>query len=94
MWIVLTHSQGLAELNLVEFAKKTPGFESYIARPASVQPKNNGAIMSAVMSLLPSVRVDQLAATLIDLAVHGGDRQTWENGQLAMRGRTLLAAQK
>lgn len=84
-------SQGLAELNLVNFAKKNPGFESYIARPASVQPKHNGAIMSAVMSLLPSVKVDQLAATLVDLAVNGSDRQTWENGQLATRGSTLLA---
>ena len=41
------------------------------------------------MGFLPSVRVDALAAVLIDTVMHGGTMQTFENRDLVRRGREL-----
>ncbi|KAH7400370.1 hypothetical protein BKA64DRAFT_723106 [Cadophora sp. MPI-SDFR-AT-0126] len=79
---------GEAELNLIDFAAQNAAFESFIARPAFVLPKDGG-LKNAVMGLLPSVRVDALAAVLLDAATHGGELQTLENGDLVRRGREL-----
>ncbi|PVH79088.1 putative nucleoside-diphosphate-sugar epimerase [Cadophora sp. DSE1049] len=79
---------GEAELNLIDFADKNTGFESYIARPAFVLPKEGG-LKSMVTSLLPSVKVDALAAVLLDAAMYGNQSQTLENADLVRRGREL-----
>ncbi len=57
-------------------------------------PKDQGIIKNVVMSLMPSVRVDQLAATLVDVAVNGGQRSVFENADLASRGKEVLAKRK
>ena len=43
-----------------------------------------------VMGVLPSVKVDALAAVLLDAAVQGGELQTLENADLVRRGRELV----
>jgi hypothetical protein len=76
---------------LADYAKDKKSFETYIARPAGVMAKDSGAVISAIMSLVPSIKVDKLAATLLDTAVNGGQKQTMENGDLVCRGKELLA---
>lgn len=80
--------QGEAELNLIDFAEKNAGFESFIARPAFVLPKDGG-LKNVVMGVLPSVKIDALAAVLLDASMHGGELQTLENADLVRRGREL-----
>ncbi|KAH7364803.1 hypothetical protein BKA65DRAFT_447960 [Rhexocercosporidium sp. MPI-PUGE-AT-0058] len=84
---------GEAELNLISFAETNEGFESFIARPAFVLSKGNG-VKNLVMSLLPSVGVDALAAVLLDTAINGGNMQTLENAELLRRGRELKSVAK
>jgi len=79
---------GEAELNLIDFAEKNAGFESFIARPAFVLPKDGG-LKNVVMGVLPSVKIDALAAVLLDASMHGGELQTLENADLVRRGREL-----
>lgn len=38
------------------------------------------------------IGVDELAASLIELALHGSDKQIWWNGELARKGQALLKA--
>ncbi|KAH9205111.1 hypothetical protein DL95DRAFT_397944 [Leptodontidium sp. 2 PMI_412] len=82
---------GLAETNLITFAQSNPGFESFIARPAFVLSKSKSklGLQNLLMGFLPSVRVDALAAVLIDTVLHGGTMQTFENRDLVRRGREL-----
>ncbi|KAL2060307.1 hypothetical protein VTL71DRAFT_9702 [Oculimacula yallundae] len=80
---------GEAEINLLAFAEKSDGkFESFITRPAFVLPKETG-LQSLVMSLLPSLKVDALAAALLDTVANGGASRTLENADLARRGKEL-----
>ncbi|KAF8848313.1 hypothetical protein BDZ45DRAFT_606075 [Acephala macrosclerotiorum] len=81
---------GEAEIQLVDFAQSHSNFQSYIMRPSGVLTKEN-TIKNYLMGFVPSVRVDELAATMVDVAINGAKMQTWENGQLAKRGRELLS---
>jgi hypothetical protein len=40
------------------------------------------------------IRVNELAAAMIDVAVNGGGSKTWENRDLVSRGREVLAGMK
>lgn len=58
-------------------------------RPSEVLNKERG-IKNWAMGFVPSVRVDELAAALVDTAVNGTEQQTVENSELRTRGRELL----
>lgn len=66
-------------------------FEPIIVRPGGVLAKGKGF----VTSLLPNwtISVEQLAASMIDLAIKGRDseKDTWECGELVKRGNEILA---
>jgi hypothetical protein len=80
---------------LIEFSEKTKGFESYIMRPAGVLPKVSSGVKDAMMGMtLGSIKVDQLAAVLVDTALNGSKVQTMENKELGKRGKELLSAGK
>jgi hypothetical protein len=51
-------------------------------------------IKSFVAGLLPMIRVDELAAALVDTVVNGGRMQTFENRDLVARGREVLKGGK
>jgi hypothetical protein len=64
-------------------------------RPAGVLPKASSGVKNAMMGMtLGSIKIDQLAAVLVDTAVNGSKVQTMENGELGKRGRELLGAGK
>lgn len=44
--------------------------------------------------IMTHVDVDELGAALVDLAVHGGDKQFYENEDLVEMGKKLLASTK
>lgn len=47
-------------------------------------------LMSMVSGLSRSVRVDELAAVMVDTALNGSEKQITEYNELGPRGRTLL----
>jgi len=81
---------GGVEAKLLDFAQSHPSnFQSYIMRPAGVLTKDT-SVKNYLMGFVPSVRVDELAATMLDVAINGSKMETWENRDLAKRGRELL----
>jgi hypothetical protein len=62
-------------------------------RPSGALPKASSGVKDAMMSMtLGSIKVDQLAAVLVDTAINGSKVQTMENRELGKRGRELLSA--
>ena len=49
----------------------------------------DGGLKNVVMGVLPSVKIDALAAVLLDASMHGGELQTLENADLVRSGREL-----
>ena len=84
---------GLAEnmvLALAQEKEKTTSLESFIIRPASVLAKDRGLLMSLRRMLPYAVGIEELAAVLIDLALHGSKKLIWENKDLRVRGEELI----
>ena len=44
--------------------------------------------------IMTHIDVEELAAAMIDLVVHGSEQQYFSNEELAARGRKLLGAKK
>lgn len=58
-------------------------------------PKASSWVKDTMMGMMTgSIKVDQLAAVLVDTAIHGSKVQTMENRELGKRGRELLSAGK
>ncbi|KAE9382008.1 hypothetical protein N431DRAFT_491273 [Stipitochalara longipes BDJ] len=85
---------GEAETKLLEFGEKSDGFDVYIARPSGVTPKERGVLKSVAAGLVPMIRVNELAAAMLDIAVNGAQKQTLENRDLVSRGREALVSGK
>ena len=64
--------------------------EVRIARPAFVVKKDVSAIVSALYSMLPYVKVNALAVAMLDTALKGSKSQTLENAELAATGNSLV----
>ena len=87
--------QGRAQTLLVDFPKQndTEGlWETFIARPGSVQPKSGatGAILTYVLGTTLSIRVDELAIAMTDTVLNGTGSKIQSNPELLERGRPLL----
>ncbi|EPE26253.1 NAD(P)-binding Rossmann-fold containing protein [Glarea lozoyensis ATCC 20868] len=99
LWIMsdMRKIGGEAETKLIEYAKEADAFETFILRPGGIRPKEGKMLPDCIVGSF-NVRVDEVAATLIDCAVRGdeGGRDTLENADIARRGRELLgrAAEK
>ncbi|KAI9851533.1 MAG: hypothetical protein M1824_002612 [Vezdaea acicularis] len=84
------------------------GFSAYSLRPGGILSGRPGVWERVMGGLLPSVGVEEVAACLVDVALHGnGGREEreggvesgfrgriLENGELARRGKEILARQK
>lgn len=55
--------------------------DAYIVRPGAVLPAVR-TLLSTIMGLITSVPVDRLAASMIRLAVEGGETKVLENSML------------
>lgn len=82
----------------MELGKQQSGAgATYIVRPAFVRKKEMGSVTQAVMSaggMIPSVKVEQLAAAMIHIATEGGEEHIYENQDLVKLGSTVLAKAK
>lgn len=63
--------------------------KTYVVRPAAVLAKNGSALLRCLLWIV-SVRTDELAAVMADLAVNGGDEQVVGNEVIVDRGRKLI----
>ncbi|EYE94844.1 putative nucleoside-diphosphate-sugar epimerase [Aspergillus ruber CBS 135680] len=83
------HVRGLAQTNFLEFGKQNQNVKTYVVRPAAVLAKNGSALLRCLLWIV-SVRTDELAAVMADLAVNGGDEQVVGNEVIVDRGRKLI----
>ena len=82
--------QGLAETKLLELAEKNSDFEAVIIKCGYVLKKE-----SAVPEVLAGVsrnaiKVDELAAAMVEIAVMGSGSKTFGNSELRSMGKGLL----
>ena len=92
-WLILV--QGMAEIKIRELAHdKSPkgSWESYVARPSMVTSSNPGILSTLGGWALGAIRVDQLAAAMIDIVEKGAKQETFENADLSARAQQLKAA--
>lgn len=71
----------MVESELLKFAKAHSYFTSYIMRPAMVI-SSGTTLHSLFFGIGPSVRVDAIARSMVELAVKGGDKIIWENSEM------------
>jgi hypothetical protein len=82
--------QGEVENKLIAFANEHPDtFQSFIVRPGGVLARGN-RMPSPLIDLTRSVKVDELAATTVEIALTGSEEQIVENWKLREFGRALL----
>jgi hypothetical protein len=93
LWIMsdMRKIGGETEVKLIEYAKEAGAFETFILRPGGIRPKEGKMLPHCIVGNF-NVRVDEVAATLIECAVFGDGegRDTLENADIAKRGRELL----
>ncbi|KAJ5648143.1 hypothetical protein N7490_004515 [Penicillium lividum] len=83
LWVMQDYRRlrGQVETVLLDFAKDHSGFKPYIMRPAMIISPGM-SLHSLVFGLGPSVRVDVLARSMIDLVLNGGKKEIWENSDM------------
>ncbi|KAJ5594104.1 uncharacterized protein N7459_000312 [Penicillium hispanicum] len=73
--------RGQVENELLAFANNHSDFKAYIVRPAMVLSRET-SMHSLVFGLGPSIKVDTLAGSMVELALKGGEKSIWENVDL------------
>ncbi|KAJ5083596.1 hypothetical protein N7456_013023 [Penicillium angulare] len=83
LWVMRDYRRirGLVESELLNFARTHPDFTSYIMRPAMVI-SNKTTPHSLLFGLGPSIRVDAIAKSMVELAIDGGEKTVWENSEM------------
>jgi len=82
--------QGLAETKLLELAEENRDFEAVIVKCGFVLKKESAVPEVVVGVSRNAIRVDELAAAMIESAVMGGGSQTIGNGELREMGKRVL----
>ncbi|KAK6597647.1 hypothetical protein ACHAQE_007177 [Botrytis cinerea] len=75
--------RGAAEARVLETSEGSiqSAFKVYLVKPGAVLPKN-ATILQCVFGSSLSVGITELAATMVDLAVHGNDQQVLRNNDI------------
>ncbi len=86
-----SNPQGDVENKLIDFEEKHPyTFETIITKPGAVLGKGN-PVPQMLYGVAKAIKVDTLAAAMIDLAISGGKgKQTMENADLEERAKAAL----
>jgi hypothetical protein len=82
--------QGLAEFKLIDLAKENEGFEAVVIKCGYVMKKESPVPEVLVGLSRQAIRVDELAAAMIDTAINGSATDTIGNAELRRRGKKLL----
>jgi hypothetical protein len=80
--------QGLTENGLIEIARKNPQFKAYFMRPAHICPETFNISTAILNVFAPSVKVQDLAAVMVETALRGGDEQTLEHPEIIQKSTT------
>jgi hypothetical protein len=90
--------QGTAETEMIAFAEKTEIhnglWSTFIVKPSMVLRKQNSILPWFSCCAMGFVRVDELAAAMIDIARNGSEEQVAQNPEIVMRGRSVLDTPK
>ncbi|KAJ6096072.1 hypothetical protein N7486_006818 [Penicillium sp. IBT 16267x] len=83
LWIMQDYRRirGEVETELLGFAGAHADFKPYIMRPAMIISQEI-SLRSLMFGLGPSIKIDVLAKCMIGLALKGGDKGIWENGDM------------
>ncbi|KAJ5227341.1 uncharacterized protein N7469_007347 [Penicillium citrinum] len=73
--------RGQVESEILKFANENAGFESYIVKPGLIFSRGV-PLPSFVSNIATSIKVDNLAAKMLDLALKGGEKKVWENSEV------------
>ncbi|KIW56501.1 hypothetical protein PV05_05160 [Exophiala xenobiotica] len=83
--------RGATEARVLESAAdgSHSGFTVYVVKPGGVVPKDKGILQRCVFGDSISVRIDELGATMIDLAVRGSEQKVFQNQDIIKHARKL-----
>ena len=87
--------RGVAEARVMESAENSSGsqkgFTVYLVKPGAVLPKNRSFLQRYILGDTLSVGISELGATMVDLAVHGNDKQKvlFDNREIITYARIL-----
>jgi len=103
-WIMADYAllRGKAESHVLDFAKKSEGaVEVSVAKPGMIDAPGRSSFVGGIAKSIllpvvgvPKVQVSQIAATLINQAVNGLEKETLLNKDLVRIGSQALAGQK
>jgi len=86
--------QGLSETKQLAFAeeqtKSNHPWETYVVRPGYVLSKERGNIVTAIFGNGFLLRVDELAAAMVEIALNGSQERTLLHPALVKKGKEVL----
>ncbi|KAJ6591483.1 hypothetical protein DFH09DRAFT_906987 [Mycena vulgaris] len=94
LWLFqsVRHIKGAAENSMIAFADEHKGrWETYIMKPATVL-RSEGDVLKSMVAVWGTVRVNELAAAMIDIVSQGCQEQTFLNAEIVSRGTAALYA--
>lgn len=86
--------QGLAEVELNAITKEHDDFESVIIQCGMVLKKGSALLGPFVGLGRVAIRVDELAAAMVDIALHRSGSQLYGNSELRSIGKSVLKGRK
>jgi hypothetical protein len=92
--LILTALQGQMEMKMVDLTKTNDKLEMYVVRPGAVIALNKTLGNRLMMMVSQYVGVDELATSMVDIAVNGNSETYFDNEELKTIGRKILDAEK
>ncbi|KAJ5755107.1 hypothetical protein N7533_004650 [Penicillium manginii] len=74
--------RGQVETELLTFDNENTGFESYILQPAMIRSRSIINFYELMIAVGPSIKVDELASKMLNLALEGGSKKLWTNSEI------------
>lgn len=86
--------QGMTETKLFAFAEDRQlnqrPWEAYVVKPAWVNSKQKGAVFASIFGNRWMIRVDQLGAAMIDIALHGHSERRLLHPAVVAKGKAAM----
>ncbi|KAF7309855.1 NAD(P)-bd-dom domain-containing protein [Mycena indigotica] len=86
--------KGRAESSMLDFSqlRGKAVWETYIVKPAMIIRPAGGTLKKLISNaVFGTVRVDELAAAMIELVTRGAQKDTFENAEIVQLGKEMLA---
>ena len=85
--------RGAAEAKVLESTEESlpNGFGVYVVKPRAVLSKGRAIVQKCILGDSLSIRVNELGAVMVDLAVEGNERKVFHNNEIIDYARKLQA---